>query len=370
MSDLAALIAERRTVAEAAHRPARPGNGNGNGNDNGMTPVGPAGDDNLTEAEARDLLLIEAASRFRGLARADLDSLPPPTPLIADMLPATGLALCAGSRGLGKTLLAMDWAAHVATDLPLWYGKEVAVHGPVLYVGLEGFHGIPNRLRAWEAVNHRRVENVTWVREPVDLKRSDDAGLLGVYAAGLGAVLVVIDSARAAGSGKEDTNDMGAFVRGLEAVQRTAGGLVLVLHNSGWNEERERGSTLLPDACDTTLILRGDPQGLRNLTHRKHRDGDMLDTPLGFAFRKVDDTRSGVLVSAELPEGGPILPDLLVTAIRSDPGKATGYYADLLGRHRPNVSTALAELALTGAVRNDGTKQRPSWVVPAERTFT
>ncbi len=307
-----------------------------------------------------------ALERFRGLNRDDLDALPEPRPLLEGVLPAEGIAMLAGARGLGKSLLTLSWAASVATGQATTGAVPVHVHGPVVYIALEGFHGVPRRVRAWERHHGTRAEGITWVRDAPNLRDWVDAGLLGRVAHHHGAVLTIVDSVRAAGAGKEDTQDMGAFVKGLERVQQIAGGLVLALHNTGWDPERERGSTLLPDACDTNLLLKGSPTGVRTLHHRKHRDGEPLEHPLTYAFHSVDGTGSGVLVPTEMIATAATLPDLLLNAIRAFPGKGTGFYADDLGRHRPNVSSALKGLAAEGRVRNDGSRERPAWVIPGE----
>lgn len=315
------------------------------------------------QAVESDSLLAAARSHFQLYARADLDTLPPPEPLIAGLLPRRGVAMLAGSRGLGKSLLTLSAAGAIATGLPTWAGKDVARPGPVLYCALEGFHGVPARVRAWETFYERRAEGITWLSGPIDLKRGTEARMLGLLARDLGAVAVFVDSARATGAGKEDTADMGEFVRGLESVAATVDGLVMVLHNTGWDQSRERGSTLLPDACDTTLLLEGDPEGLRTLRHRKHRDGDMLETPLAFRFRKIEDTGSGVLIPADASSG--ITMQERVLAVVGDwPGLSTGDYLARLGMpksQRPNVSRHLNTLAQQGVIVNVGSKTRPVW---------
>lgn len=314
-----------------------------------------------SEQEMQDAVtLVVAKERFRLLDRDALDRLPPPNLLVEGVLPKAGLACLVGSRGLGKTLLAMSLAGATSTDLPTWMGRDVLQRGPVLYVSLEGFHGIPNRLRAWEGWANRRAENIIWLPDPVDLKRHADARQVGLLARDLGAVAVFVDSARASGAGAEDTKDMGAYVKGLETVQNVQGGLVVVLHNTGWDETRERGSTLLPDACDTSLILTGDPNGVRTLAHRKFRDGEWMD-PLHFAFHPVPGTGSGVLLPADPGSHGPTLADRLAAAVKADPGHGTATYVRAVEAERTQVSKTLAALAAAGDIQNLGTKQNPSW---------
>ncbi len=269
--------------------------------------------------------------------------------------------MLAGMRGLGKSLLALDLLACVSLGLP-WLGRS-AKKARVLSLSLEGFSGIPERLRGWESVHGQRIEDMVWVRDGLDLRKVADADRLADAAVEGGATVVLIDSVRAAGAGAEDTLDMGRFVKGLERVQEATGGLVLALHNSGWTGGRERGSTLLGDACDAILQLEGDPGGVRTLRHSKYRDGDMIEAPgLGFKFMAVPGTKSGVLVEAkpEDLEHGSLMVNL-VAAVQEQPGLQTGEYALRLARPRETVSKKLAAMADAGIVENRGTRQAPRW---------
>jgi energy-coupling factor transporter ATP-binding protein EcfA2 len=314
------------------------------------------------DAEAAAELDV-ARQRFRVLSRDDLDALPLPDPVIVDVLPGVGsLVALTGSRGLGKSLIATALNGVVSTDLPTWNGYEVRHHGPTLYVSREGFPAVPNRVRAWEAVNGRRLDRVWWIRDPMDLKRPVDVVLLAAVARHLGAVMVTVDSARATGAGKEDTADMGEYVAGLEALRDRTGALVLALHNTGWDRSRERGSTLLPDAMDTAFILEGEPgRGKRSLRHSKHRDGEMLVDPLWLEWRGVDGTGSGVLVPSDAPADAATTRDLVREYVATNPGQATGRIAEDIVRTRSKVATTLSELAAAGLVVNEGTHAHPSW---------
>lgn len=319
----------------------------------------------LSEGVDSGALVRVARARFRVLTYDDLLELPEPDPVVEGLLPARqALAMIAGARGLGKTMLGTDIAGHIASDLPLWNGLEVRHHGPVLYIAREGFPSLPERARAWHIAKGRRPDEVYWMPDPVDLKRPGDAELVAALARDLGAVAVFVDSARATGAGKEDTGDMGAYVAGLETLRDASGALVTVLHNTGWDGTRERGSTLLPDACDTVLLVEGDPDGARSLKHRKHRDGAMLDEPLWFEFRPVESTRSGVLVPATKPASGLTLRELVTLQVARTPGLGSGAIAAALGRPRPKVSTTLQGLQADGLVRNVGKSNRAEWVPP------
>lgn len=313
-----------------------------------------------------DDVLRVARAKFRVLDRDDLDNLPPPDPLIDGLLPAKGLAMLAGERSLGKSLLALDLAAHVSAGRAAWRGMDVARGGPVLYVALEGFGHVPNRVRAWEQHHGQRLDGVRWWPDPVSLSLDLHARMVSAIARDLGAVMVVVDSARATGAGAEDTKDMGQYVTGCETVASLTDALVLVLHNTGWDTTRERGSTLLPDACDTTMLLEGDPDGVRRLKHRKHRDGSLLAVPMEFAFMSVHDTDSGVLVPPTPEDYKITTATRLLSLVAVHPLESTTQLAKRVDRDRANTSRLLNALAAEGKVRNDGTHQKSAWVIPTE----
>lgn|GEM_PF-3281665 len=305
-----------------------------------------------------------ARQRFHVLTRADLDTLPAPDPVIQDVLPTVGsLVAMTGSRGLGKSLIAMSLNGAISTNLPTWNGFDVRHHGPTLYVSREGFASVPTRVRAWEAVHGRELADVSWLPDPIDLKRPVDAKLLAAIAVDLGVVMITVDSARATGAGKEDTADMGEFVTGIETLRDKSGATVLVLHNTGWDRTRERGSTLLPDAMDTTFIVEGEPgRGKRSIKHSKHRDGEMLTDPLWLEWRAVDGTGSGVLVPADAPAGGATVRELVLAYVVEHPGLSTQGIAHALGiGRRTSVSEALSALSDSGLVVNDGNATHRSW---------
>jgi hypothetical protein len=301
--------------------------------------------------------LARARARFTIVDRATLDTLPVPVEMIGRVLPGIGsLIVLTGARGLGKSLAILDMAGAVSSQtIGHWLdpAHPVNLHGPVVYLSGEGWATVPKRVRAWETYNGRRLDGVSWSPTGLDLKRPADARDLALIVADLGAVLVVVDSARAYGMGREDTEDTGALVKGIELVRDRTGASVLAAHNSGWDGSRGRGSTLLPDAADTVLHLEGRaaPSAIRTLSHQKHRDGDMLDPALRFRFEKVAGTDSGVLI----PSTAPATPATTATtaAARQVSKQSTGEVArlilmDRISRMFEKLPATTAALGLSG----------------------
>jgi len=306
----------------------------------------------------------------RAISRDDLDTMPAPEELIEGLLPRRGIALLFGPRGLGKTLCALSLAGAASSDLPDWNDYKIVHHGPFYYIALEGWAGIPERVRAWEIANGARMDNVTFWRDRLNLKDQHTAAALGQAVRDGGYSGLIVDSVRAAGGGRENTEDMGAFVNGLETIRQAFDGLVIVLHNSGWNGDHERGSTLLGDAADTILKISGDPHGVRILEHTKHRDGEELDQPIGLTFRAVDSTRSGVLArTGTLPTAQSLRDQVLQTVITT-PGQSSSGVNRELGRTeagRSEVSRLLTSLRQEDLIDNHGTTTRPKWWPAAAR---
>lgn len=214
-----------------------------------------------TEFVAGPPTAVSPKSGLEVLSRPDLDRLPRPTYAVQGVLPERGVAGLVGGFGSGKSLLILSLVASLSSGTE-WNGRQVQRRG-ALMISLEGFHALPERVRAYELAHGRLLDEMHWIRQGVDLKKPADVDKVLAAARSVGATVVVVDSARAAGAGAEDTADMGRFMAGLERIRREIDGLVVVLHNTGWDMTRERGSTVFPDVCDVVLLLEKGKNGHR-----------------------------------------------------------------------------------------------------------
>ncbi len=82
----------------------------------------------------------------RILARSALRDLPDPQPLISNVIDQGTVALLYGKWGTGKSFIAQDWAASVATSRP-WQGRATEQRR-VLYIAAEGAFGLKGRTRS------------------------------------------------------------------------------------------------------------------------------------------------------------------------------------------------------------------------------
>src|SRR5438034_1345408 len=83
-----------------------------------------------------------------------------------------------------------------------------------------------------------------------------------VLPAGALGLLVGVDTlARCFVGGEENSaKDMGLFVAGLDRLRAATGAAVLVVHHTGRESGRERGSTALSGAVDTLMVIERHPK--------------------------------------------------------------------------------------------------------------
>lgn len=190
----------------------------------------------------------------------ELDSIPPPSWLIDGMV-TDGMTVLAGDPASGKTFLALAWALSVASGRP-WLGTAVTQR-TVLYVTGEGTAGLPARRRAWLADNNHPVDRFFCIPHPVNLLDPDDVDSLSddVYSTGAG-WLVIDTLARCMAGDENSAQDMGGFVSALDRIRSERNCASLVVHHTGVDKGRPRGSTALRGAADT-------------MAHVKHDSGDV-----------------------------------------------------------------------------------------------
>lgn len=230
--------------------------------------------------------------------------------LVQGWLGAGGLSVLYGPSNSGKTFVAVDLAAHIASGTP-WRGHKIKP-GPVVYVAAEGGGGIRNRISAIRQAAPDLLAGADFSLLPtnLDLHQPGDAMALCEAMPTERAALVVIDTmARCMGSGDENSaRDVAQFVINLDAIRERTGAHVLVVHHSGKNADAgARGSSALRAAVDTEIAI---SEG--QISCAKQRDMEMPDR-LFFSLETVtlgtdqdgDPVRSAVVVPAEAPKVKP-----------------------------------------------------------------
>jgi len=182
-----------------------------------------------------------------GLARV-----PPPVPLVADFLYRDTLARINGPSGHGKSFVALELAACVASGRA-WHGRTVS-RGLVLYVLAEGAAGANARLQAWRLRAGLERHDVAVLTSPVQTGGPDWPAFVD-WCGKRRPALIVLDTQARVTEGLEENaaKDMGQAVGAWEALRAATGACVLLVHHRGLRGEHGRGSTAVRGAMGTEL---------------------------------------------------------------------------------------------------------------------
>lgn len=241
--------------------------------------------------------------------------------LVDRLIEAESLAMLFGDPGCGKSFVALDLAACIATGRP-FHGREVR-QGAVVYICGEGKNGIKRRLMAWEKHNGVSLsEHPLFVSSVAaqflspesvnDVLESIDAA---AEAAGDAVALIIVDTLnRNMGAGDENSaKDMTGFVSAVDGVKGRYGAAAMVVHHTGHaNKERARGSMSLLGALDAEYRVEKVGKATITLTNTKMKDAAQPD-PIAFELVQVEVARSGrgepitsgALTETDAPEKAP-----------------------------------------------------------------
>jgi hypothetical protein len=186
-----------------------------------------------------------------------------------------------GESNTGKTFWITDLALHVAAGKE-WRGREVE-RGAVLYLALEGSHGIRNRIAAFKACHELADAALPFAIVTVGLNLLDPEADATAVIATCRAIaarfdvpvrLIVVDTlSRAMSGGNENApEDMGALVKTGDLLRQATGAHINYVHHSGKDSAKgARGHSLLRAATDTEIEITADGKS-RQAEVRKQRD--------------------------------------------------------------------------------------------------
>jgi hypothetical protein len=177
--------------------------------------------------------------------------------LVRDILPLVGLIVVYGPPKCGKTFFVFDLVMHVALG---WkYRDKDVQQGAVVYCLFEGQRNFAARK---EAFRQRHLadygELVPFYLVPIRLKLVQDhpqlIDAINREIGGLSPRAVVIDTLNRSFSGDENaTQAMTDYVAACDAIRETFACATIIVHHSGLQGGRSRGSTVLLGAADTQI---------------------------------------------------------------------------------------------------------------------
>jgi len=236
------------------------------------------------EASAIDALEVETPPpRFPFLDVSQLVSdIRPINWLVRDYLELDSIALVYGAPGGGKSFMTVDLAASVAMGQP-WMGHKVN-QGRVFYIAGEGHNGLARRFRAWEVAREHSLAPGQLFKSAGAMQVLDEelvievANQIAQTCADAPPAMVVIDTlARNFGAGDENsTEDMSRFITHVDRhLRQRFNCCVLIVHHSGHNMERARGSSALKAAVDAEYEISKDDAGNVKLRTTKMKDAEL-----------------------------------------------------------------------------------------------
>jgi len=205
--------------------------------------------------------------------------------VIYGWLPKCGIVVIYGHPGSGKTFFALDMATAVATGHD-WAGRAVE-QGAVIYVVAEGQTGFRNRLAA--IIDSGRMERTApfvFIPSPIDLQApdGDTAKLIATIEEVRSKIsvrvgLIVIDTlSKTFGAGKENGDDMAAYVANCQRVASAFDCCTAILHHRPKDSESRdlRGHSSLRGGIDTAILVEGGE--IKTATSAKQREGEDNET--------------------------------------------------------------------------------------------
>jgi hypothetical protein len=270
-----------------------------------------------------------------------------PEYLVDGLIETSSIAQIFGDPGAGKSFLALDVAACVATGKP-FHGHEVR-QGTVIYIAGEGHNGIRRRLAAWEINN-----SVSLITAPLFLSTTaaqfhDNASAKTVVDAvdeialnNGKPVLILLDTfARNFGDGDENSaKDVSAFIQQMDFLKERYRCSIIIVHHTGHSEKnRARGSIALTAAVDIEFKATMD-KGIISLSNKKMKDA-APPTDLCFRLQSIDLGTS---------DDGAAITSAVLVSVNSRPQEK-----DLTKNQRIAMSSYIAAAKLNGQLNEDET---------------
>lgn len=307
--------------------------------------------------------------------------------LVKGWLEERSLSCLFGPPGVGKSFIAFDLAAAVATGTP-WHGCATRKGSVILVVG-EGKAGVGRRLRAW--MKERKIDlseaRLHVTTKPVPMLDAAAAYRLVeaidavIAETGEPPALIVIDTlARNFGDGDENSaKDASAFVAAVdELLRQRYGAHVMVVHHSGHEAGRARGSSAFKAAWDQEFAATDiAAAGLVKFAATKMKDAEK-PTPMEFQLKEIvyDESADGDKIESLVPvKMGNEWDEILVNG--KELKITVGWMLDrLVGQYMPSqaqlveagastkaAKSAVARLAERGLIAKAGAHNSAQWQI-------
>jgi hypothetical protein len=219
---------------------------------------------------------------------SELGKLPRRETLVKNLLYTRGITTLVAPPGFGKTTLAASVA--FAIDAGEVWDDEETKPRPLVWIAGEDEEGLQavRDARAFKYPGAGDPQGHFYI-EPFDLYSAFEANRLIKDLEGMPPALVVANTlADMLGGHNEDkTQDMLVVYENVRRVVRTTNATFLLLHHTGRNTERSRGSIVIDAKSDIVILVTefNGQNGYIKMKHTKRRGGRMLE--FGYAVELV-----------------------------------------------------------------------------------
>jgi Bifunctional DNA primase/polymerase, N-terminal/AAA domain len=236
------------------------------------------------EQASRGLLNLRQASEIMRMERPEM--------LIEDVLPPGGLFQIFGQTGEYKSFIAVAMLGAVANGGD-WLGKKVTESGDVALVLGEGGFDAGDRLKAWLHGNPGCTADrmLYSVEEGLDLMDGEQVDQIIEELTSDPTKewkLIIFDTqADHMPSGDEDkSKDFTVIKKAVQRIAQATGAAVGLIHHTGWDDSRERGSSRQRQALDVVMQIKD-----QRITNIKQKYGPKFE-PIMFTVEEAPGTGS------------------------------------------------------------------------------
>ncbi|GHT78531.1 hypothetical protein FACS1894130_05280 [Spirochaetia bacterium] len=237
----------------------------------------------------------DAAGGFR-FDRIGAMEMKPSSWLVKGLIETDSFGCLFGDPGAGKSFLAIELAACVATGTH-FYELEVKRPGPVIYLAGEGRAGLLRRFNAWSIARRIPIKDAPLFLNSGAVSLIEDSSMVSMVKAlkslikelGRPPALVILDTwSRTLGGDDSAPSDAAAGVAALDALRaRFDNFAALVVHHEGHLKGRGRGWSGLRAAVDVELRAERGKDDLLRLECTKAKDTKPIE-PMAFQFSTVE----------------------------------------------------------------------------------
>jgi len=234
--------------------------------------------------------------------------------LVSGVLEKYSLGILYGDTGVGKSFIAIDLAASIASGRE-WFGKSTR-QGVVVYLLGEGQAGIARRVKAWTIARGVSLDKAPlfFSLHPANLTDSDSIAIVSLAVQSLAEevgdpVLFIVDtwSRSLVGGDENSTADTTTAIALLDRLRAPYHAAALVIHHTGHSDKsRIRGSIALKASADFEYRIDRSDEGILTMSCTKSKDTAPID-PISF-------TLSGVELGIEDEEGNPVTSAVLTSS--------------------------------------------------------